>query len=124
MNREDCKEIAKIIKKTIIEDVDLGFKEGNQNVLDLPLFIKLLADYFEREEVSPIKEPSTDDCQECGGDGVLLSLNTDRNHLEIQRCDNCHRFNGDLEAWEYVRPIFKEKIFDRKQFLKDCGVKE
>ena len=121
MNKEDYKVIGEIITAYLCKYVcrDKRIRKLRDGILTE------LANYFEKEEVGlSIKESPKDDCLECGGDGVLLSLNSDRDHLEVQRCDNCGRFEGDLEAWEYVRPIFKERIFNRKQFLKDTGVNQ
>lgn len=45
LTKKNFERIAEIIKKYTIEDVDLGFKEGNQNCIDDKIIFEL-ADYF------------------------------------------------------------------------------
>ena len=43
-------------------------------------------------------------CNRCESRRVILTFNIDRDHIEIQRCDNCKVFESDIGAWEYVKP--------------------
>lgn len=44
--------------------------------------------------------------RECGQcqDGVLLVDNSDKEIIEVQKCDECDMFNSDLDAWKSVKP--------------------
>lgn len=48
------------------------------------------------------------ECKSCDSRGLLISFNSERGHLEIQRCDICQQFNSDTEAWEFIKPIDTE----------------
>ena len=44
------------------------------------------------------------ECEKCGSDGVLLLYNSDEGRTEIQRCDDCQKFESDIDAWKIVKP--------------------
>lgn len=43
-------------------------------------------------------------CESCSGTGCFISFNTEKGYNEIQRCDLCKRFRGDVEAWVSLNP--------------------
>ncbi len=51
-----------------------------------------------------LKKAIGKDCKDCNGEGVLLTYNSLRDSLEIQRCDTCKKFKSDIKAWESVKP--------------------
>lgn len=42
-------------------------------------------------------------CDDCKDRGWILAYNTESEHSEIQRCDACNKYGGDMEAWETVK---------------------
>ena len=58
-------------------------------------------------------------CDGCNNDGLFLCENTDRDRIEVQRCDNCERFSSDLDAWKYTKPSSAERKFDNNNTSKE-----
>jgi len=48
-------------------------------------------------------------CNSCKGCGWLLA-STGECYDEIQRCDDCETFPGDLEAWSYIRELMDNAL--------------
>ena len=43
-------------------------------------------------------------CEACKDEGFLIAMNTNRDHLEVEKCDLCNKFKSDKEAWKYLKP--------------------
>ena len=43
-------------------------------------------------------------CEWCNNCGLLLTNNTPKGKLEIEKCYNCKKFKSNLEAWKSVKP--------------------
>ncbi len=117
MNQKDYKEIAGIMQKNLIEDVDLGFKEGRQNCFDDKI-IKDLADYFEKKL-------------------EYLYYNKVYDRKIKVKCSTCsfiytkwadEKLNYTVDGSQCkCKPNFiviEEIKFNKTQFLKDCGVEK
>lgn len=48
-------------------------------------------------------------CEACGDKGWLISYNTERKKKEVQRCDLCQKFEGDIEAYKAFLKTTKRK---------------
>ena len=101
MNKKDYSAIAEIIKKQIekvyfIHDMTTG------SVLSLATVTNELADYFEREDIK---------CHICNKPMKVTELKNDiyTHHKECLKC----------KTGAYVT-----ELFNRQQFLKDCGVEK
>jgi hypothetical protein len=57
------------------------------------------------------------DCEACGGRGWLLSLNTDRDVYEVQRCDTCFQFETDRGAGETAAAIIEDALSIRSTVI-------
>ena len=44
------------------------------------------------------------DCGYCKGKGCMITWNSDRERLEVQRCDNCNEWMSDYECWKELEP--------------------
>ena len=65
-----------------------------------------------------------DDCDACYGQGYVHS-NDEEGNDEIQKCDECEKFESDQDAREYYRDLgfpefsYEEEVFKREDEVKN-----